>query len=177
MFSRRNLTVVISLILALGAIAFGQQPQAQAPEGGMRPDSVRHRDGRRHDKNDSVGRHGFGRFPGMRQLNLTEDQRQQQRAIVQRHLESTKAQREELFKLREKRIAGAFTADDEARAKALRQEIHNSMQGIHSEIEGILTAEQRTKLEQLKTERKARHEMMRERRQERRKERPQTNPQ
>ena len=173
MFSRRNLPVVISFILALGAIAFGQQPQAQAPEGGTRPDSLRHRDGRRHDENDSMGRHGFGRFPGMRQLNLTEDQRQQQRAIVQRHLENTKAQREELFKLREKRIAGEFTADDEARAKTLRLEIHSSMQGIHNEIEGILTAEQRTKLEQLKTERKARHERMRERRQER----PQTNPQ
>lgn len=134
---------------------------------------MRHREGRRHDKIGKVGRPGWGGFRGMRELNLTEAQRLQQRAIVERHLESIKAQREELFKLREKRAQGTFTTDDEARAEALRQEIHNSMQGAHSEIEGILTPEQRTKLEQFKAERKARHDEMLKRRQERRENTPQ----
>ena len=177
MFSRRSLPVVISFILTVGAIAFGQQPQAQGPEGGRRPDGVRHGEDRPHDRMGKMGRHGFGKFPGMRELNLTEEQRQRQRVIVERHLASTKAQREELFKLREKRITGTFTVDDEARAKALRQEIHQSMQGIHTEIEGILTAEQRAKLEQIKSERKARHEGMQERRQQRRQERQENLPQ
>jgi Spy/CpxP family protein refolding chaperone len=109
----------------------------------------------------------------MRELNLSEEQRQQQRAIVQRHLESIKVQREELIKLGEKRQEGNLTAEDGARAKALRQEIHNSMQAAHNEIESILTPEQRTKLEQLKTERKARHDEMLKRRQERRENTPQ----
>jgi protein CpxP len=124
---------------------------------------MRHRDGRGHDKRGGPGHLGL-----MRELNLTEDQKQQQRTIVERQLQSTKAQREELFKLREKRMDGTFTADDEARAKTLREEIHNSMQGIHNEIEATLTSEQRTKLEQIKSERKAKREEMFRRREERR---------
>lgn len=104
----------------------------------------------------------------MRELNLTEEQRQQQRAIMQRHLASTKAQREELFKLREKRIAGAFTEEDGARAQTLRREIHESMQGIRGEMESVLTAEQRARVEQLKAEHKAHRLERRERRRERR---------
>src|SRR5438445_11867900 len=88
------------------------------------------------------------------ELNLTEEQRQQKRAIVQRHLEGTSAQREELSKLRQKRIAGMFTAEDEARAQALRQELHDSLKGIRNEVNGILTPEQRSKLLQIETKRK-----------------------
>ena len=103
----------------------------------------------------------------LRELNLTEKQRQQSRAIMQRRLESTKLQREELFKLREKRIAGRFTAEDGARAKALHQEIQTTMESGRSEMEGVLTAEQKTKLEELKTERKERMEQRMKERQER----------
>lgn len=170
---RRILPLLISLTLAFGVIAYGQQPQTSAQDRGIRGEGMRQREGRSHGRMGRSGRHGFGKFRGMRELNLTDEQRQQQRAIVQRHLESVKAQREELFKLREKRVQGNFTAEDEARAKALRQEIHNSMQGVHTEIESILTPEQRTKLEQFKTERKARHDEMLKRRQERRENTPQ----
>jgi Spy/CpxP family protein refolding chaperone len=172
MFLRRILPL-ISLTLAFGAIAYGQQPQTPAPDSGTRAEGMRHREGRSHESMGKGDRDGFGELRGMRELNLTDEQRQQQRAIVQRHLESVKAQREELSKLREKRAQGNFTAEDEARAKALRQEIHNSMQGVHTEIESILTPEQRTKLEQFKTERKARHDEMLKRRQERRENIPQ----
>ncbi len=173
MFLRRILPLLISLTLAFGATAYGQQPQTPAQDGGIRGEGMRHREGRSHERMGRGGRHGFGKFRGMRELNLTDEQRQQQRAIVQRHLESVKAKREELFQLREKRAQGNFTAQDGARAKALRQEIHNSMQGAHTEIESILTPEQRTKLEQFKTERKARKSETLKRRQERRENTPQ----
>jgi Spy/CpxP family protein refolding chaperone len=173
MFLRRILPVLMSLPLAFGAIAFAQEPQTSTPESGTRGDRMRHREGRRHDKIGKIGRPGWVGFRDMHELNLTEGQRLQQRAILERHLESLKTQREELFKLREKRAQGTFTTDDQARAKALRQEIHNSMQGARSEIEGILTPEQRTKLEQFKTERKSRHEEILKRRQERRENTPQ----
>ena len=169
MFPRRILPVLISLTLALGVIAYGQDPQTPIQDRGKRGDRIRHREGRSHDR---IGRSGFAKFRGMRELNLSDEQRQQQQAIVQRHLESIKAQRDELIKLGEKRAQGNLTAEDGARAKALRQEIHNSMQGAHTEIESILTPEQRTKLEQLKTERKARHDEMLRRRQERRESTP-----
>jgi len=171
MFLRRIL--VISLTLAFGTIAYSQQPQTQPQDDGVRQEGMGRREGRSHERMGGRGRDGFGKFRGMRELNLTDEQLQQQRAIVQRHLEGVKAQREELIKLGEKRAQGSLTAEDGARAKALRQEIHSSMQGAHSEIESILTPEQRTKLEQLKTERKALHSEMQKRRQERRENTPQ----
>jgi len=159
---RKSLPLVAALVLALSAIAQAQELQT-VPQEGVRADREGHREGRRHGRMGGPGRLGF-----MRELNLTEEQRSQQRAIVERHLASTKGQREELFKLREKRIAGTFTDEDIARVKALRQEMHDSTEGIRTEMEGVLTTEQRARLEQLKAERKARHEEMRERFQERR---------
>jgi Spy/CpxP family protein refolding chaperone len=170
---RRSLPLLICLTVAFGAIGYGQQPQPPARDGGMR-EGMRRREGRSLERMGRGGREGFGEFRGMRELNLSNEQQRQQRAIVQRHLESVKAQREELLKLGEKRAQGNLTAEDRERAKALRQELHNSMQGAHTEIESILTADQRTKLDQLKTERKARHdEMMMKRRQEHRESTPQ----
>ncbi len=162
MFSRKSLAAVAVTILSLNTVALAQQPATPTAEGTTQSERMGRREGRRHDKLGRRGEIGL-----MRGLDLSESQKQQQRAIMQRRLESTKGPREELFKLREKRMADAFTAEDEARAKSLRQEIHTAMQGVQSEIEGILTAEQRNKLEQLRSERKARHEEMRERRRER----------
>lgn len=159
MFLRRILPVLVA-VLALHTVGYAQEPDTTQQEK-TRPGLEGPPVGRRHGR---MGRHG--RIGGMRELNLTEEQQQQQRAILERQMGNTKAQREELFKLREKRIAGTFTAEDEARAGALRDEIRNSMKGMRSELESILTAEQRTKLEQLKTERKGRREEMRERRRE-----------
>jgi protein CpxP len=159
---RKSLPLVAALILALSAIAHSQESQT-APQEGMRPGREEHREGKRHGRMGGPGPVGF-----MRELNLTEEQRSQQRAIVQLHLASTKGQREELFNLREKRIVGTFTDEDIARVKVLRQEMRNSMEGIRTQMEGVLTSEQRARLEQLKAERKARHAEMRERFRERR---------
>lgn len=161
MLLRKSLPLIAALILALSAVAYAQESQTALQESAS-PRQEGHREGRRH------GRKGgrLGRLDFMRELNLTEEQRTQQRSIVQRHLASIKTQREELFQLREKRIAGTFSDEDGARAKVLRQEIHNSREGIRREMDGILTSEQRAKLEQLKSERKARHDDMRERRRE-----------
>ena len=119
----------------------------------------------------SEGRERMGRL--MKELNLSEQQIQQRRAIMERRLESTKVQREELFRLGEKRRTGTLTADDEARAKALHEELRNSMEGVRGEMDAVLTAEQRAKLEELNKERKQRREQRRER-QERLKSKPLT---
>jgi Spy/CpxP family protein refolding chaperone len=156
MFSRKSLITVLGIILAFGAVAIAQQTQPQSPHADAQ--FKRHSE-RLAATGEHRGRRGGMRRRGgighlIRELNLTDEQRQQGRAIMRRRLEGTKSQREELFKLREKRIAGTFTADDEARAKALRQEMRASMEGVRAEMEGILTAEQKTKLEQLKQEHK-----------------------
>lgn len=165
MFLGRSLPAVVIFLLAITAVAVGQQPQSPASEGDVRSD--RRYEGKRL-RHGRMGRHGFGDFRLMSELNLSEAQKEQHRAIMQRHLDGIKSQREELSNLREKRMAATFTADDEARAKVLRDEIHVSRQAIQTEIENTLTAEQRAKLEQLKSEQKTRHEGMMKRRRERR---------
>jgi Spy/CpxP family protein refolding chaperone len=115
-------------------------------------------------KSHDAGHRGMGRMMG--ELDLSEEQRQQSRAIIERRLESTKVQREELFKLREKRNAGTFTPEDEARARALHQEIRTAMEGVRNEMSGVLTAEQKNKLEELRKERKERMELRKRNRQE-----------
>jgi Spy/CpxP family protein refolding chaperone len=166
MFLRKSLSGFLGIIFACAIVVVAQEPQPQTP---ANPDGTfrRERIERRQRHRERLGRRGFRIGRLMRELNLTEEQRQQGRAIMQRRLESTKAQREELFKLREKRIAGTFTAEDEARTRALRQEIRTAMDGVRTEMAGVLTAEQKAKLEQLKKERKERMEQRMKERQER----------
>ena len=177
MFLRKSLFGVVGIMLAVGMGVCAQETQSQTPstqDDTVQRDRVerierrRERLGNREGRGPREGRErhrGMGRM--MRELNLTEEQRQQSRAIIERRLESTKVQREELFKLREKRVAGTFTADDEARARALHQEIRTAMQGVGTEMDGLLTAEQKAKLEGLKKERKERMEQRMKERQER----------
>ena len=182
MFLRKGLLAVVGIILAGGMGVFAQEPQAQTPstDGTFQRDRIermeRHRE-RLGGREGIKGRMRMGRRHGMghlmRELNLSEEQRQQGRAIMQRRLGSTKLQREELFKLREKRIAGTFTADDEARVKALHQEIRTAMEGVRTEMAGLLTAEQKAKLEELKKEHKERMEQRMKERQERLNNKPQ----
>jgi Spy/CpxP family protein refolding chaperone len=178
MFLRKSLFGISGIILACGMAAFAQEAQPQTPstqDDAFRKDRIermeRHRNrlgGREGMKGgEDTGRRDRRMGQLVRELNLSDEQRQQSRAIMQRRLESTKTQREELFKLREKRIAGTFTAEDEARARALHQEIRTAMEGVRTEMAGVLTAEQRAKLEQLKKERKEKMEQRMKERQER----------
>jgi protein CpxP len=167
MYLRKSLFGILGIILAGGIVAVAQGPQPQTP---ATPDATLHRERidrmqRRRERADREGLRkgrGMGRRGGvghlMRELNLSEEQRQQARAIRQSRLESIRAQREELSRLHEKRIAGTFSADDEVRAQALRQEIRTAMAGVRTETQNVLTAEQKARLEQLKTERKKRME-------------------
>ena len=177
MYLRQSLPGISGMILALGIGILAQEPQSQAPstqDEGRQRDRIERMERRRERLGNREGR-GLGerrdRHRGngllLRQLNLTEEQRQQSRAIMQRRLESTKLHREELFKLREKRLAGTFTAEDEARARALQQEMRSAMEGARGEMESVLSAEQKTKLEELKKERKERMEQRMKERQER----------
>lgn len=184
---RKGFVAVVGIILAcgMGAAALAQQTQPQsqtAPvqDGTLRRERIERMQERRHERlerrregnegHPGMGRHGeIGRLS---ELNLTEQQQQQRRAIMERRLESTKAQREELFRLGEKRRAGTFTADDEARAKALHQEMRSSMESVRGEMDAVLTAEQRAKLEELNKERKQQREQRLKERQERLKNKP-----
>lgn len=172
---RKSLPGIMGIILGCGIVTFAQEPQTPSANEPVRKEMnermerqrerVERREGRRGP--DGMGRRRFGQGHLMSKLNLTDEQRQQARAIMQRRLQGTRAQREELFKLREKRIDGTFTADDEASAKILRQEIRTAMEGVRTEMAGVLTAEQKAKLEELKKQHKERMEQRMKERQER----------
>jgi Spy/CpxP family protein refolding chaperone len=168
---RRSLLGISGIILSFGIVAFAQESQtaSKAQDGALRSERLERKEKlrariegmRRHsgrEGGEGFGRRGPGLGHAIRGIDLTTAQREQIRAITQRRLESTKLQREDLFKLREKRIAGTFSAEDGARAKALHQEIRTAMDGIRAETAGVLTSEQKARIEELQKERKAQHE-------------------
>lgn len=106
-----------------------------------------------------------GMMRGLRGLNLTDAQREQTRGIVKKYKTSTETQREEIRGLMMKRRDGIITADEQARFKELRTQTKTSTEQMNTEILNLLTAEQRTQLDQLKEERRKKGEERRQMRQ------------
>jgi Spy/CpxP family protein refolding chaperone len=152
--------IALSLgFLVVSAPVFAQQPQAPAPgDGGEQQQSERGPRQRRRGPGDMHMLRQLG------ELQLTEAQQQQARAIIENHLAAIKPQREELLKLREQPKEGANETDVQSRAQALRAQIHESAQNMRSQLLALLTPDQRAKLDQMEMEHKARREQMRERR-------------
>jgi protein CpxP len=154
---RRKLTLTsltLGRIFALSAVAFAQQSTPVPQDNGQQQQGPWRRGGGR----QGMGKRGpGGMFRLMSQLNLTDAQQQQLRAIRERFESSTKTQREEMRRLHEG-SQGDVSANAEARIQALRGELDQAMKGMHQEMLSVLTEEQRTQLEQLKQERKARHQ-------------------
>ena len=127
------------------------------------------------DTQEQPGKHwhrgGHGTRGGMgmfRELDLSDAQKQQARAIIERYQESTKAQREEMRQLYQQKgqsANGTLDAQSQARAEALRNELRETHQRMRDELLTILTPDQRAKWEQLQQERKAQREEWRKRRQ------------
>jgi Spy/CpxP family protein refolding chaperone len=151
----------VGLLLLIGTPLLAVKAQTTESQ---QPQAMERQEGRRGIKRKRLRDKQFG-F-GLGQLNLTAEQRQQTQVILQRHLESIRAQREELMQLRERRSTGTLTAEDQARAKTLHQQLRDARQGIQGELSNLLTAEQRTQLEQMESRRKSRREEKLKRRQE-----------
>ncbi|MCA1557377.1 MAG: Spy/CpxP family protein refolding chaperone [Acidobacteria bacterium] len=157
--SLRKSFSLAALLLGL-ALSFGTEAMAQQqPQGGDR-EQQKERGGRRRGGPRGPG---FG-MRALRELNLSEAQQQQARAIFDRFAASIQPQREQLMQLREQRKAGNAPADVEERAKALRSQIHDAEKAMRAELLNILTPEQRTQLEQIQKERKARRDQMKQQR-------------
>ena len=152
--------------LAFGAVALAQQatPQTQNPTPGAQQRRGSGQMGRRR----AMRRRGMkGGFGVLRQLNLTDAQKQQARTIIQsnRTNTNTTAAREELAKLRSQRRDGTLTPEGMARAKELRKQFQESRMGVRNQLAGILTPEQKAKLEEMIKTRRANHEKLGPRRQ------------
>ena len=143
--------------LAFGAVASAQQPvprtQNQTP-GAERRQGMGQMGRRRAMRRRAM----MGGLRVLRQLNLTDAQKHQARTIVQSNFASMKATRQELAKLRTQRREGTLTPDQIARAKELRQQLQESRKGVRTQLAGILTPEQKVKLEEMIKTRRANHE-------------------
>jgi Spy/CpxP family protein refolding chaperone len=148
MFLRNKLTLAgLVLLAALGAAVQAQQPQPSTQN--QTPGNETRRFGRGEERR---GMRRLGRTPlgALRELNLSDDQKQQVGSIMERNFESTKTLREELRTLGQKRFDGTLTPEEQARAKELHQQMAQSMQTAMTELTGILTAEQKARLEELR---------------------------
>ncbi|MCA1592190.1 MAG: Spy/CpxP family protein refolding chaperone, partial [Acidobacteria bacterium] len=153
--------MILGLAASLGVAAFAQQPQQTgAPAIEQRQERMGRmgRMGKHHGEMDKER----GHMKMFRELNLTDAQKQQLRAVHEKAQQSTQAQREELRQLlRQKRQGGQLTAEQETRARQLRAELRDAHQRIESEVIAILTPEQRKQLEQKRDEFKQHHREMR----------------
>jgi Spy/CpxP family protein refolding chaperone len=153
---RRFLTgasLMLGLVFITGTDTFGQQPTPLPQDNGQQQQRHERRGGRR----QGMGKrgHGGGIRRLMNQLNLTDAQEQQMRAIFERFEASTRIEREELRRLHDS-TQGEPSAETRARFQALRSKLDQARQSQHEELLNVLTTEQRAQLEQLLRERKAR---------------------
>ena len=134
---------LVIVLMLLGSGAHAQQTQPNNTVAPPRPN--------REMRSMMMRRRGMHR--GLRQLNLTEQQRQQMRSLAQSQSQSTQALRQELRQLAQKRRAGNLTDAETARMKELRQQMMQSRQAAHSQMQGLLTPEQKAKLDEMKMRR------------------------
>jgi Spy/CpxP family protein refolding chaperone len=159
---RNKLTGVVlslALIATFGIATYAQQatttdkatPQAQT--GAEQRGERRHR--------------GMPMLRLMHDLNLTDAQKEQARAVIQRFRTSIEPQRQALRELRRQTEPGTVSDEVRERARALRGEIRESMMAAHGELLTILTTEQRAQYDQKVLQWKARREERRARHAER----------
>lgn len=120
-------------------------------------------------------RNGFG-MHGLKNLDLTDAQKEQVRGIMETAKTSNEPLREEMRTLMEKRRGGEeLTETDRSRLKEIRTQMKQSHEQTENTILGILTTEQRQKFDAMKQENQKRREEFRERRQNRQQTTPEKN--
>ena len=157
MFQKINIlgASLVTVLTLSGVVAVAQQSQPSTDTPGVqRPGNRGDRMGRRRMRRQQRQR----ARAGLRQLNLTDQQKEQARAIRQANFQSNKAQREELLQLREKARAGTLSEADRARAQELRRQLQESRKNARTQMASLLTAEQKAKLEEMRKNRREHRE-------------------
>ncbi len=142
--------------LAFGTVAFAQQttPQTQDLTAGVQRPGLAQMVRRRAMRRWAI----IGGLRMLRQLNITDAQREQARTIIQTNAAGTKAARQEMAQLARQWREGTLTPEGLARAKELRKQLQELRQGVRAQLTGILTPDQKAKLEEMIKTRRANHE-------------------
>ena len=153
MFLRMKLTVsALIVVVTTGAgVTFAQQPQ---PNSSTTPAQQTGR--RAMTRRKTRGADGHARL--LQQLNLTDGQKQQARAIMQANREGNKTQRQEMRQLNQQWRQGTLSAEGLERAKTLRAQLRETRQAERAQMMNVLTAEQKTRLQELRQAYRANHE-------------------
>jgi protein CpxP len=170
---RKILTGITSgfALVALSSFAMAQDnstttPQREDNQKSERRWGKRGGEGKRDGMRRGGHRGGFG-MHGLRQLNLTDAQKEQIRTILESkraNREANQAQRDEIRQIFEAKRSGTMTADQQARLQAFRDQHREQARQLHEQILAILTPEQKAQLEQFKQERQKRREEFRQNR-------------
>jgi len=162
-FKRKLISAATS---ALSVVAFTTFVSAQdtnkEENNSIQKQEMRERGGRgfgkRGGKGMRGGKHGGDKMMlrSLGQLNLSDAQKEQIRGISETFKTSTETQREELRNLGMKKRDGIITADEQARFKEIKTQMKASGEQMRNSVLAVLTAEQKTQLEQMKEEMKER---------------------
>ncbi len=152
--SQRIKSILAALVLGLtaggvDALAQQTQPNTAAPATQTQPPQ---KQGLR--RRGMRGRRG----PALQQLNLTDQQKEQMRSVMQTNRQNNQAQRQEMRELNRQWRAGTLTPQGLERARALRAQLIENRKAMRGQIDGILTTEQKTKLEEMRKMRRTNHE-------------------
>lgn len=161
---------ILGVITAAGLLAVS----AAAGFAQGAPEPAGHGDGRREARR--MGRAGrrqmsgearAGRL-GLDRLNLSDAQREQLRGIESRYAAAFRTRRDELHAIRQSRrqTGDTPTAEQEARARQLREEMRADAERMRAEMRAVLTEEQRAQLQAARAELREQRELRRERREE-----------
>lgn len=152
-------------VIAGGATAAHAQETQTQPQAGQKTEKQwKHgRGGEGFRRGGKRGMHARGKMRGFGQLNLTDTQKAQLKQIHESYRESNKALREQMKAVRE--------SNDAAKREQLFAQFKEAHQRMRGEMLNVLTAEQKTQLEQLKVQREQMREQRRQMFEQRRKER------
>ena len=166
-FSRIRVLALVSLssIVLVASVAFAQTTTTTTQDNQQKTRGEWRGKGKRggHHGDFRGGRGGFGGGAMFRQLNLTEDQKAKMKQIRESFGERTKSLRTELRakqqELRQANSGGTFNeglATQKLTEEAgLKAKLMGEQFKLHQEMLSVLTAEQRTQMEQLREQMKA----------------------
>lgn len=122
---------------------------------------------RKFGKEGKRGKHrgDKGMLSGLQQLNLTDAQKEQLKGIMESNRTANQGTHEEMRGLMMKKRDGIITAEEQTRFDALKTQMKASAKQTHDSILAILTPEQLAQLEQQKEQMKQKFEERRKLRQ------------